>query len=211
MLLNSEWGVPIYASSSILEFAELLMNEQTEMKREEEKVNEEVVEETAQAEATQEQEVAAEPSVEEQLATAQAQVATLQDSYLRAMAEMENSRRRADEAVERAHKFAVEKFAKNMLPVIDSLEKALEIAGDEKNPMIEGVEATYRQLVKAMEMSGMVEINPVGEKFDPTKHQAITMVPAMEGQTSGHVAQVFQRGWLINDRVLRAALVSVVQ
>lgn len=187
------------------------MNEQTEMKREEEKVNEEVVEETAQAEATQEQEVAAEPSVEEQLAAAQAQVATLQDSYLRAMAEMENSRRRADEAVERAHKFAVEKFAKNMLPVIDSLEKALEIAGDEKNPMIEGVEATYRQLVKAMEMSGMVEINPVGEKFDPTKHQAITMVPAMEGQTSGHVAQVFQRGWLINDRVLRAALVSVVQ
>ena len=187
------------------------MNEQTEMKREEEKVNEEVVEETAQAEATQEQEVAAEPSVEEQLVAAQAQVATLQDSYLRAMAEMENSRRRADEAVERAHKFAVEKFAKNMLPVIDSLEKALEIAGDEKNPMIEGVEATYRQLVKAMEMSGMVEINPVGEKFDPTKHQAITMVPAMEGQTSGHVAQVFQRGWLINDRVLRAALVSVVQ
>ena len=187
------------------------MNEQTEMKREEEKVNEEVVEETAQAEATQEQEVAAEPSVEEQWAAAQAQVATLQDSYLRAMAEMENSRRRADEAVERAHKFAVEKFAKNMLPVIDSLEKALEIAGDEKNPMIEGVEATYRQLVKAMEMSGMVEINPVGEKFDPTKHQAITMVPAMEGQTSGHVAQVFQRGWLINDRVLRAALVSVVQ
>ena len=187
------------------------MNEQTEMKREEEKVNEEVVEETTQAEATQEQEVAAEPSVEEQWAAAQAQVATLQDSYLRAMAEMENSRRRADEAVERAHKFAVEKFAKNMLPVIDSLEKALEIAGDEKNPMIEGVEATYRQLVKAMEMSGMVEINPVGEKFDPTKHQAITMVPAMEGQTSGHVAQVFQRGWLINDRVLRAALVSVVQ
>ena len=186
------------------------MNEQTEMKREEEKVNEEVVEETAQAEATQEQEVAAEPSVEEQLAAAQAQVATLQDSYLRAMAEMENSRRRADEAVERAHKFAVEKFAKNMLPVIDSLEKALEIAGDEKNPMIEGVEATYRQLVKAMEMSGMVEINPVGEKFDPTKHQAITMVPAMEGQESGHVAQVFQRGWLINERVLRAALVSVV-
>ena len=187
------------------------MNEQTEMKREEEKVNEEVVEETAQAEATQEQEVAAEPSVDEQLAAAQAQVATLQDSYLRAMAEMENSRRRADEAVERAHKFAVEKFAKNMLPVIDSLEKALEIAGDEKNPMIEGVEATYRQLVKAMEMSGMVEINPVGEKFDPTKHQAITMVPAMEGQESGHVAQVFQRGWLINERVLRAALVSVVQ
>ena len=191
------------------------MNEQTETKREEEKVNEEVVEDVAaqaaDAQPAQEQEVAAEPTVEEQLAAAQAQVATLQDSYLRAMAEMENSRRRADEAIERAHKFAVEKFAKNMLPVIDSLEKALEVAGDEKSPIIEGVEATYRQLVKAMESSGMVEINPVGEKFDPTKHQAITMVPAMEGQTSGHVAQVFQRGWLINERVLRAALVSVVQ
>ncbi|MBO7172821.1 MAG: nucleotide exchange factor GrpE [Burkholderiaceae bacterium] len=188
------------------------MNEHPETKREEEKVNEEAVEQAqAQAEAAQAEEVAAEPSVEEQLAAAQAQVATLQDSYLRAMAEMENTRRRADEALERAHKFAVEKFAKNMLPVIDSLEKALEVAGDEKNPIIEGVEATYRQLVKAMEMSGMVEINPVGEKFDPTKHQAITMVPAMEGQESGHVAQVFQRGWLINDRVLRAALVSVVQ
>lgn len=190
------------------------MNENTEKMREEEKLNEEVqATQEAQAETTQEtqEEVVVEPSAEEKLAAAMAEVAKFQDLYVRAVAETENTRRRGEEAVERAHKFAVEKFAKNMLPVIDSLEKALEIAGDEKNAIIEGVEATYRQLVKAMEMSGMVEINPVGEKFDPTKHQAITMVPAAEGQTSGHVAQVFQRGWLINDRVLRAALVSVVQ
>lgn len=187
------------------------MNENTEKMREEEKVNEDVqaTQEETQAETTAD--VAVEPSLEERLAEAVAENAKLQDLYVRAVAETENTRRRGEEAVERAHKFAVEKFAKNMLPVIDSLEKALEIAGTEKTPIIEGVEATYRQLVKAMEMSGMVEINPVGEKFDPTKHQAITMVPAQEGQTSGHVAQVFQRGWLINDRVLRAAMVSVVQ
>ena len=77
--------------------------------------------------------------------------------------------------------------------------------------MIQGVQATYRQFVQAMQKSGMTEIDPVGEKFDPTRHQAIAMVPAQEGQVSGQVAQVFQRGWLISDRVLRAAMVSVVQ
>ena len=130
---------------------------------------------------------------------------------MRALAEMENSRRRAEEAVEKAHKFGVEKFAKNMLPVLDSLEKALELAGEERNPMIEGIEATYRQMVQAMQQSGMTEINPVGEKFDPAVHQAIAMVPAQADQVSGQVAQVFQRGWLINGRVLRAAMVSVIQ
>ena len=73
------------------------------------------------------------------------------------------------------------------------------------------MQATYRQFVQAMQQSGMVEINPEGEKFDPARHQAIAMVPAQEGQTSGQVAKVFQRGWLISDRVLRAAMVSVVQ
>ena len=77
--------------------------------------------------------------------------------------------------------------------------------------MIEGIEATYRQMVQAMQQSGMTEINPVGEKFDPAVHQAIAMVPAQADQVSGQVAQVFQRGWLINGRVLRAAMVSVIQ
>ena len=91
------------------------------------------------------------------------------------------------------------------------VEKALELNQNPDDPMMQGVQATYRQFVQAMEKSGMTEINPVGEKFDPTRHQAIAMVPAQEGQTSGQIAQVFQRGWLISDRVLRAAMVSVVQ
>ena len=165
----------------------------------------------AAAEPQTTQEAAVEPSVEELLEAAKAENAKLQDLYMRALAEMENSRRRAEEAVEKAHKFGVEKFAKNMLPVLDSLEKALELAGEERNPMIEGIEATYRQMVQAMQQSGMTEINPVGEKFDPAVHQAIAMVPAQADQVSGQVAQVFQRGWLINGRVLRAAMVSVIQ
>ena len=162
-------------------------------------------EENAQASSEQE------PSVEELLAAAKEENAKLQDLYMRALAEAENARRRAEESVEKAHKFGVEKFAKNLLPVLDSLEKALELNQNADDPMMQGVQATYRQFVQAMEKSGMTEINPVGEKFDPTRHQAIAMVPAQEGQSSGQVAQVFQRGWLISDRVLRAAMVSVVQ
>ena len=152
-----------------------------------------------------------EPSVEELLAAAKEENAKLQDLYMRALAEAENARRRAEESVEKAHKFGVEKFAKNLLPVLDSLEKALELSQNPDDPMIQGVQATYRQFVQAMQKSGMTEIDPVGEKFDPLRHQAIAMVPAQEGQVSGQVAQVFQRGWLISDRVLRAAMVSVVQ
>ena len=165
-------------------------------------------EQNQEQKATQEQK---EPTVEELLAAARDENAKLQDLYMRALAEAENARRRAEEAVEKAHKFGVEKFAKNLIPVLDSLEKALELNTNADDPMMQGVQATYRQFVQAMEKSGVTEINPVGEKFDPTQHQAIAMVPAQEGQTSGQVAQVFQRGWLISGRVLRAAMVSVVQ
>ena len=170
--------------------------------------------EPAAAEQNQEQKAAQEqkePTVEELLAAARDENAKLQDLYMRALAEAENARRRAEEAVEKAHKFGVEKFAKNLIPVLDSLEKALELNTNADDPMMQGVQATYRQFVQAMEKSGVTEINPVGEKFDPTQHQAIAMVPAQEGQTSGQVAQVFQRGWLISGRVLRAAMVGVVQ
>ena len=166
------------------------------------------VEQNQEQAAPQEQK---EPTVEELLAAARDENAKLQDLYMRALAEAENARRRAEEAVEKAHKFGVEKFAKNLIPVLDSLEKALELNTNADDPMMQGVQATYRQFVQAMEKSGVTEINPVGEKFDPTQHQAIAMVPAQEGQTSGQVAQVFQRGWLISGRVLRAAMVSVVQ
>lgn len=168
----------------------------------------EAAEQNQEQAAAQEQK---EPTVEELLAAARDENAKLQDLYMRALAEAENARRRAEEAVEKAHKFGVEKFAKNLIPVLDSLEKALELNTNADDPMMQGVQATYRQFVQAMEKSGVTEINPVGEKFDPTQHQAIAMVPAQEGQTSGQVAQVFQRGWLISGRVLRAAMVSVVQ
>ena len=168
----------------------------------------EAAEQNQEQAAAQEQK---EPTVEELLAAARDENAKLQDLYMRALAEAENARRRAEESVEKANKFGGEKFAKNLIPVLDSLEKALELNTNADDPMMQGVQATYRQFIQAMEKSGVTEINPVGEKFDPTQHQAIAMVPAQEGQTSGQVAQVFQRGWLISGRVLRAAMVSVVQ
>ena len=134
------------------------------------------------------------------------------DLYVRAMAELENTRRRASEEVQKAHKFGIEEFAENLLPVVDSLEKALEVTKDDQdNPMREGMLATYRQLVHALDVSGMKPIDPKGEAFDPHKHQAIAMVPAPEGVAAGNVVEVFQRGWLISERVLRPAMVSVAQ
>ena len=144
------------------------------------------------------------------LQLAEAKVLEHYDLYVRAMAELENTRRRSAEEVAKAHKFAIEKFAEHLLPVVDSFEKALEVtAEDDANPMREGMTATYRQLTHALDVSGMKPIDPKGEAFDPHKHQAIAMVPAGEGVKSGMVVEVFQRGWLINDRVLRPAMVSV--
>ena len=145
------------------------------------------------------------------LEAANAKAAEHFDLYVRAVAEMENVRRRCAEDVQKAQKFSIEKFAQNLLPVVDSLEKAIEVSQDMEGPMKEGVQATYRQLVHALEVSGMKMIDPKNEKFDPNTQQAIAMVPAAEGLTAGHVAHVFQRGWLIHERVLRPAMVSVVQ
>jgi molecular chaperone GrpE len=103
------------------------------------------------------------------------------DLFLRAKAETDNVRRRAQEDVARAHKFAVESFAESLVPVIDSLEKALEATNATPEAMREGVELTLKQLKGAFERSHLKEINPVGEKFDPHRHQAISMVPAPQG------------------------------
>ena len=146
----------------------------------------------------------AEASLEDQLAAATAKAAENFDLYVRAVAEMENVRRRAQ-------KFSIEKFAKNLLPVMDSLEKAIEMTAEIEGPMREGILATHRQLVHALEMSGMTVIDPKDAKFDPNTQQAIAMVPAVEGKSAGDVAQVFQHGWKIHERVLRPAMVSVVQ
>ena len=153
----------------------------------------------------------AEASLEDQLAAATAKAAENFDLYVRAVAEMENVRRRAAEDVSKAQKFSIEKFAKNLLPVMDSLEKAIEMTAEIEGPMREGILATHRQLVHALEMSGMTVINPKDAKFDPNTQQAIAMVPAVEGKSAGDVAQVFQHGWKIHERVLRPAMGSVVQ
>ena len=150
-----------------------------------------------------------------ELAAAQAEVATLTakntelaDSYLRAKAETENARRRADEEVGKARKFALESFAESLLPVADSLEAGLAIQNVTPEQIREGAEATLKQLKAALERNKVVEVNPAaGEKFDPANQQAIAVVPA--DQDGNTVVSVLQKGYTIADRVLRPALVTV--
>ncbi|CAB3749418.1 nucleotide exchange factor GrpE [Paraburkholderia solisilvae] len=148
-------------------------------------------------------------SADAALAEAQAKVAELQESFLRAKAETENVRRRAQEDVAKAHKFAIENFAEYLLPVVDSLEAAVAHSSDDLAKVREGVELTLRQLAGALEKGRVVALNPIGEKFDPHRHQAISMVPAE--QEANTVVSVLQKGYVINDRVLRPALVTVAQ
>ncbi|MFX1671396.1 nucleotide exchange factor GrpE [Paraburkholderia sp. A2WS-5] len=143
------------------------------------------------------------------LAEAQAKVAELQDAFIRAKAETENVRRRGQEDVAKAHKFAIESFAEHLLPVMDSLEAALAHGSDDLAKVNEGVELTLKQLIGALEKGKVMQINPVGEKFDPHRHQAISMVPSE--QEANTVVAVLQKGYVIADRVLRPALVTVSQ
>jgi molecular chaperone GrpE len=142
------------------------------------------------------------------LAEAQAKIAELNESFLRAKAETENVRRRAAEDISKARKFAIESFAEHLLPVLDSLEAALADTSGDAAKLREGVELTLRQLSSAMEKGRVTVVNPVGEKFDPHQHQAISMVPAE--QEPNTVVSVLQKGYVIADRVLRPALVTVV-
>ena len=150
-----------------------------------------------------------------ELAVAQAEVATLQakntelaDSYLRAKAESENSRRRANEEVSKARKFALESFAESLLPVADSLEAGLNLPSATPEQIKEGAAATLKQLKTALERNRVMQIDPAaGTKFDPHQHQAISVVSSE--QEANTVVTVLQKGYLIADRVLRPALVTV--
>ena len=148
-------------------------------------------------------------ATENQLSALEEENARLKDQLLRTVAEMDNVRRRAAEDVTKAHKFSIEKFAENMVPVQDSLEKALQDNSGDVQALREGVKLTFKQLTAALEKSGVVELNPKGEKFDPHFHQAISMVPSE--LESGLVVEVLQKGFKIADRVLRPALVIVAQ
>lgn len=149
------------------------------------------------------------PSLEELLKAAELQAAEHHDAWLRAKAETENIRRRAQEDVARAHKFAVEGFASELLAVKDSLEAAL--AADDSNPdsLKSGVELTLKQLTGVFGKFNLTEINPMGEAFDPHRHQAMSMVEAE--QPANTVVSVLQKGYLLNDRVIRPALVMVAK
>lgn len=145
---------------------------------------------------------------EQRVTELEAKQAELADAYLRAKAEAENTRRRADEEISKARKFAVESFAESLLPVKDSLEAALAIENASQEQLREGTHATLRQLAAALERNKVIEIAPpAGTKFDPHQHQAITMVPA--DQEANTVVAVLQKGYLIAERVLRPALVTV--
>ena len=146
--------------------------------------------------------------VQAELATLQAKSSELADQYLRAKAEAENARRRAEDDISKARKFAVESFAESLLPVTDSLEAGLTLKDATPEQIREGAQATLRQLLAALERNKVVAINPAaGAKFDPHQHQAISMVPAE--QEANTVVSVLQKGYSIAERVLRPALVTV--
>ena len=153
-------------------------------------------------------ETAALPTLEEQLAALQAKLTEANDSFLRAKAEAENTRRRSEEEISKARKFAIESFADSLLPVRDSLEAAIAIENATPAQLLEGVHATLRQLNQALERNKVLAINPpAGTKFDPHQHQAISVVSAQQDPNT--VVSVLQKGYLIADRVLRPALVTV--
>jgi molecular chaperone GrpE len=147
-------------------------------------------------------------SLAQRLAELEGRHAEMADAYLRSKAEAENTRRRAEEEVSKARKYAVESFADSLLPVKDSLEAAIAIQSATPEQLLEGVHATLRQLVAALERNKVLEICPAqGEKFDPHRHQAISVVPAE--QEANTVVAVLQKGYSITNRVLRPALVTV--
>jgi molecular chaperone GrpE len=144
-----------------------------------------------------------------ELESIRAKNAELSEQFLRAQAEVQNTRRRADDEMAKARKFAIESFAESLLPVADSLEAGLATKEATAEQLREGTEATLRQLKSALERNKVVEINPAaGSRFDPHQHQAISMVPA-PGQEANTVVGVLQKGYLIAERVLRPALVTV--
>lgn len=145
-------------------------------------------------------------------ADAERQVAELKDHVLRAQAEMENVRRRAARDVENAHKYALERFTADLLPVVDSLEKAVEAAAecaDEAAVAIkEGVELSLKLFLTTLEKAGVSQVDPHGEPFDPQLHEAMAMVPNPDAEPNS-VMEVMQRGYTLNGRLVRAAKVIV--
>ncbi|MGB0899312.1 MAG: nucleotide exchange factor GrpE [Psychrobium sp.] len=151
--------------------------------------------------------------LEKELQTTKELVASQQDGVLRGKAEVENMRRRVSQDVEKAHKFALNKFANELLPVVDNLERALSAADKESEhtkAMVEGVEMTLSSMMSALDKSGVKAIDPKGETFNPELHQAMTMIE-VPGAEPNSIIDVMQKGFELNGRLLRPAMVVVAK
>lgn len=153
-------------------------------------------------------------SLEEQLAAANAEIASLKDAVLRSMAEAENIRRRAEKEKSDARAYGIEKFARDLLPIADTLGRALSHISEEQrkedaalNTLAEGIELTEKELYATFDRNSIKKVGIQGEKFDPNVHQAVSQVPS--AIQKDHIAMVFQPGFTLSGRVLRAAMVAV--
>lgn len=151
-------------------------------------------------------------SLQQQLEQALAKAEENWNRYLGALAEMENIRKRAERERDAARKFALEKFVNELLPVRDSLEMGLAAAREKHDldKLMEGTELTLKMLAAVMEKSGVTELDPKGEKFDPQRHEAMAMQPSAQAEPNT-VLQVIQKGYLLNDRLVRPAMVIVAK
>lgn len=171
------------------------------------------VAEDAQEETLEQAEDAVERDLEALLASAEAEATSQKELALRTMADMENLRRRTRLDVESAHKFALDKFVNELIPVLDSMEMGMDAAAKEDasaESIREGLDMTFKQFLDVMEKFNVERLNPVGEKFDPQLHEAMTMVPSPDHE-SQEVMEVFQKGYTLNERLVRAARVIVAQ
>ncbi len=146
-----------------------------------------------------------------QVQALRAEIEQLKGESLRERADLENQRKRVARDIEQARKFANEKLLGELLPVFDSLDAGLAAAGSEPSPLREGLELTYKQLLKVAADNGLTLLDPVGQAFNPEHHQAISQVDAPAGTDPGVVVTVFQKGYLLNERLLRPALVVVAR
>lgn len=185
---------------------------------------EEVVEETAEVvgdegdvewneESAEEIEESKVAQLEAALLQTETRLKEQQETVLRAKAEVENMRRRTEQEMSKARKFAINKFAEELLPVIDNLERAIQAADAENEavkPILEGIEMTHKSFLDVVEKNGLKEINPVGEAFNPELHNAVSMVESEEHDTNT-VTVVLQKGYELNGRVVRPAMVMVAR
>ncbi len=157
------------------------------------------------------EEAPAEVSTEELVVQLQEELDAARDAALRAQADAQNAKRRADQEVEKARKFALEQFTKELLPVVDNLERALEAAADDNEavkPIAEGVELTLKSFLDALKKANIEVIDPQGEPFDPNLHQAMSLVENSEVEPNSVIA-VVQKGYTLNGRLVRPAMVMV--